>query len=374
MEFQDEYGYLLHLLSCALHGTVPEDIPEHISAEKVLDYGVLHEVANIAFLAVRKLRTPPEESVLSRWQQEYFKAIKRDALQTAARDTILTALHSRGISTLEVQGTVVKRYYPQRHLRMMSDIDIIIPADKLTEAVRILQDFGYATHFTNDAEVFARKGLLNVELHTEFFPSKSIVRPALREPFSHASPNSDGTEAVTDTVFYLFHLLHTIKHASGCKGVGIRRIIDLYYLESAMEDTADLAYVDSVLKDFGFYEIKKKLCAVKDHWFNDIEPDTDLSAFEREILSAGNHGTSAIFYRNQFKNEKTRGKHFIKLRFLLSFLFPSKEEIYRCYPFCVRHRLPLPLCWVYRGIVSVFSRKNRRRARKMLSYLKIKVK
>lgn len=357
MKASNEYEYLLHLLRCALEGTVPENIPEGLCMERVLDIGIFHEAANMAFPAVKRLPTQPEKDILDRWQQEYAKAVKRDLTQSRARAEILDALHAHGIYTLELQGTVVKQYYPQRHLRMMSDIDIIIPFEKLDEAEGIMQSLGYATQNPNGIEVDAAKGIIAVELHTEFFDTVSVTRTALSRPYSHAVCGENYTATVSDTVFYLFHLLHTIKHC-GQRGSGLRRIIDLYYLEEAMKDRADQEYIDRVLREHGFYEMKKQLLAVKDHWFRGIEPETDLSELETDILESGNHGTAEKWYTHKFARERAEGKRFVKLRYLLRLVFPKKERIYRSYPFCEKHRLPSVLCWVYRWFASMLNREK----------------
>lgn len=373
MKFHNEYDYLLHLLACALNGTQPEDIPEEFSFAKVLKYGKTHEVANIAFLAVQKLKTQPEPDILNQWNQVYWQAVKRDVVQKNAREETLNALHSHGIYTLEVQGTVVKKYYPQSHLRMMSDIDIIVPEDKLSELEPIMQSIGYETKNPFGVEVDARKGNAFIELHTEFFDDVSDTRVALEPPFTYAEYGENYTATVSDTVFYLFHLLHTIKHC-GQKGSGLRRIIDLYYLEKVMPDKVDYNYIDGVLKKYGFYETKVKLIAVKDKWFNGIESDMDLSEFETEILQSGNHGTEELSFKHKFKKEKEQGKRFPKLLYLLAFLFPPKEDIYVAYPFCQEHNYPIILCWVHRWIFSVLNQKKWKSVKKLFSRLKIKTK
>lgn len=372
MVFTNEYDYLLHLIQSALHSTVPENIPDSLSFEKVLEYGIIHEVANIAFPAVEKLSKVPDEVVFGRWRGEYWKAVKRDIAQKNAREEVLAALHSHGIYTLEVQGTVVKKYYPQAHLRMMSDIDFIIPAEKLDEAGGIMQGLGYKTKSPDDTEIDAFRGNIVVELHTEFFDKPSFTREALTDPYSHAVCGENYTATVSDTVFYLYHLLHTIKHC-GNMGSGIRRIIDLYYLENALGGKVDYDYIDSVLKKHGFYEIKQQLLSVKDHWFNGKEPETDISEFEKEILESGNHGKEENFYRHKFARDKEEGKHFIKLRFILRFFFPSKEEIYHAHPFCKKHRYPIVLCWLHRGLM-ILNPKRWAKILQVLSKSRIKAK
>lgn len=377
MTFRNENEYLIHLLNCAIHNTVPQDVPENISLEKVFFIGKAHEVANIAYLAITRVDSPVPDDILKVWKEYYYTAIKRDAAQKKARYDIINALHSHGIYTLEVQGTVVKKYYPQSHLRMMSDLDIIIPRDKLAEAEEIMQSIGYQTEYTyNKTELHAAKDILYIELHTEFFSDDAnpIVYNVLNNPFSSATLNEDYTATVTDTIFYLFHWLHTIKHATEFMGVGIRRIIDLYYLENALKDKADFSYIDSILKDNGLYEIKADLLAVKEHWFSGSTPKSDVLVLEKEIFESGNHGTEEIFYRHKFKDEQEKGKHFVKFRFFLAFIFPPKEDIYGAYPFCKEHNYPIALCWIHRWIFSVFNKKKYKSVKRLFKRLKIKMK
>ena len=354
MTFHDENEYLIHLLSCAIHGTAPEPAPASISLEKVFSIGAEHEVANIAYMAVQRLPEKPDPELMSRWREFYYNAMKRDVMQRRARDEILDALHAHGIPTLEVQGSVVKRYYPQSHWRMMSDLDIIIPADRLNEADGIMQSLGFSTENPKGVEVDAKRGNIAVELHTEFFASIDATRNALDQPFFHAVLAEDGTAVVSDTLFYLFHWLHTIKHCVHY-GIGVRRIIDLYYLEIALRDEADQAYIDGVLKENGFYETKQKLLAVKEHWFGDGQPDPETAVLEQNIMDAGNHGNEDIAVRNRFDREQAEGKRFVRFKYFVAFLFPSKQAVYDRYPFCERHHYPIVLCWIHRFNCALFS-------------------
>ncbi len=374
MNETNEYQYLIHLLNTALNGTKPEEVPKNICLDTVLEYAKTHEVANIAYIAVKKL-TSLSEDTKKRWRQEYLKAVKRDVMHSEAREEILSALHSHGIYTLEVQGTAVKRYYPQSHLRMMSDLDFIIPTEKLDEAKGIMQSIGYETKITHEnTEISATKNQVYIELHTEFFDVNQSVYEVINTPFSHTSLHDDYTATVSDTVFYLFHLLHTIKHATEFMGVGIRRIVDLYYLENALKDKADFSYIDGVLKEYNLYDIKTKLIAVKNSWFCGAESNIDISAVEKEILESGSQGVDEIYYRNIFNREREKGKHFVKVRYLFGFILPKKENIYNHYPFCKKHRLPIVLCWIHRWIFSVFNKKKWKNVKTVFSRVKIKMK
>lgn len=372
MKFTNEYQYLIHLINCALHDEIPEIIPKHLSMKKVMECGITHEVANIAFLAVKKYPGTIDKSLFSAWQQEYFKAVQRDTLQRNAREEILDSLHSHGIYTLEVQGTVVKRFYPQNHLRMMSDIDIIVLPENLKDAEKVMQEIGYDTVNNEEVEIDACKGNVFVEIHTEFFSKASVTHAAMNDPYSYVEYGDNFTSTVSDTIFYLFHLLHTVKHSTQ-RGSGLRRIIDLYYLEDAMKDIVDYDYINKVLKEFGFYDTKQALIAVKDEWFCGKSPDKNLVDFEQEIFDAGNHGNSINFYKHKFRKERAEGKHFVKLKYFISFLFPDKESIYESYPICKKRRYPLVFCWIYRAF-TIFNPEKFKSFKIVVSRLLIKTK
>lgn len=368
MNFTDEYAYLLHLLDAALHGAVPQDIPDSLSFDKVLEYGITHEVANMAFAAVEKLSPPPP--ITERFRKEYWKAVRRDIIQQKARTEILSVLHKEGIATLEVQGTAVKRFYPQPHLRMMSDLDIIVSPAHLQKAGEQLQTLGYAVTLAHgEQEIQAQKNGVFVELHTDFFDSIDAVSAALSHPFDRVIGEKDGELSLSDTDFYLFHLLHTLKHAAEYSGIGIRRIVDLYYLDTALSRKTNGAAIDAVLKEHGFYDLKEELFAVKDHWFCGKDATPKIEAREKEICFSGNHGNEELYYPHLAEHARATGKRFPRLYTYLVFLFPPKEEIYRAYPFCRKHRYPTVLCWCHRGCCSLFSVTKRKNAASAFSHI-----
>ncbi|MDO5829380.1 MAG: nucleotidyltransferase family protein, partial [Methanocorpusculum sp.] len=288
------------------------------------------------------------------------------------REEVISALHSNGIYTLEVQGTVVKKYYPQSHLRMMSDIDFIIPVEKLDDAKLVMQSIGYTADNPYGIGIDASKNMINIELHTRFFTTQDADLNPMNFPYSFAVCGENFTATVTDTIFYLYHLMHTIKHLK-YQGLGIRRIVDLYYLENALKDKVDYDYIDSFLKEYGLYDNKLQLLAVKDYWFYGIKPKADISEIQKYILESGTHGTLENYYKNMFLKERAKGKHFVKIRYLLEFLFPKKEYLYNAFPVCKKYHLPVVVCWFYRGI-RIFKPEKFKSFKFVLSNLKIKIK
>ena len=354
MTFNYNYEYLIHLLYCFVHGVQPEEKPDNISFEAVFEIGKAHEVANIAFLEVSKLKTKPDAELFDRWQTTYFHSVQRDSRQWQEREAILGVLHGEGIRTLEAQGTITKKLYPTTDSRMMSDIDFIIDRGNLEKAQQLMSALGYKIENDKNIEfsAFNAHGM-GIEFHTDFFTEymfnkKERYYEALHGAFNFATPSADDglTFVLDDTYYYLYSLLHIIKHFESA-GCGIRRVLDLYYLKG-FEDKIDMGVVNSVLEAGDFKESADLLFELEAFWFEGKSSQRDLSGVIESVITAGNHGNLEQFIQKSIEKEKKEGVRFARIKHFLNFIFPSKDYMYLGSEFCRKHRLPYPLCWLYR--------------------------
>lgn len=350
MQINDAYDYLIHLIYCAIHNVAPQKLPEGITYDAVLKCGIRHDIAGFAYLGLIKAEEKPESEILDKWKQRYLLGIKRNSEQEEARREIIDALHKMGIATLELQGTRVKKYYPSPDLRMMGDIDIIIQKDTLSDAKKIMQELGYECIDLGNYETDGKRNNISAEIRTVFFPGNSRYRNVSTDPFEYATVNDDLTADVPDTVFWTCHLLHSLKHYRG-SGIGIRRVLDLYILRPEMAKTADVEYVDKILNENGLEDDVKDLFAVADYWFGGIEPESSIDGVINTIKTAGSQGNIVISIR-----QKSSGKHFRKLKYFCSLVFPKKAYIYEAYPYCEKHNFHYPLCWIYRAFRILFKK------------------
>lgn len=347
MQINDAYDYLVHLIACAIRKETPKPIPEGISYEQVLDCAIDHEVAGFAYLGLKRLEILPDEEIMKCWKARYMLGVQRNALQEAAGKILLERLHEKGITTLELQGTRVKKYYPSPELRMMGDIDLIVEKAQLSAAEETLKELGYKTVRQNDFEVDGKKDKINVEIHTEFFAEYDDFARILTNPYANVTVRDNYEADAGDKIFLMYHLAHCLKHFL-CYGVGIRRILDLYIL--------DTAYTDEALKEEIFGEMAKAgheaqaraLVMLAGYWFGGREPQEELTEVIRTVKISGSHGVFENNLQNQVNSRKAKGKHFVKLRYFLSLIFLPKEVMYHLYPFCKKHSYPLVLCWIYR--------------------------
>lgn len=376
-EFKNEYEYLIHLIKCAIRDLEPEEKPQELSFEKVFKYGKTHEVANIAFVSLQKLNSKPDEEVYKAWKTFFAFSVSRHANQLAVRAQVTDALGGAGIRTLEAQGTVMKTLYPEPQLRMMTDIDFIIDKENLSHAEEIMKGLGYQTTASVGADLelcevdaTAPDGTY-VELHSDFFErDNTVCYGTISNPFNSAKL-IDGSLCyrADDTAFYLYSLLHCIKHYAH-RGCGIRRMLDMYIISEKLGGKIDAEYVNSVLEKSGLKETADEVFALAYKWFGDKCSETDLSEAEQTVFASGNHGTIKVKLNNEYKRSGKSGKKFFKIKSIVSRLFLSKEDIYSGYPFCRKHNYPIVLCWIHRWLCFIFLSEKRKKAHMILSSVK----
>ncbi len=335
-----DYEYLIHLLYCFIHGEAPQEKPGEVSFENVYLLARAHEVANIAFLSVERLSAKPESVLYNEWKLSYYFSIERDSRQTIERQRVISEFHKRGIRTLEAQGTVTKTLYPEPYLRMMTDIDLVIDKANTDAVMQALVDLGYKITELQEGEFYADRDGFELDFHTDFFSEYMFNRQeryhkAINSPFEHAgeSPDEKLSYYLTDDYFYLYSVLHTIKHfeTAGC---GIRRILDLYYLNKAYDNKVDGAFIDNVIDEYGFRESYERLFALEGMWFEGRETELDLSEAIKDVVTSGNHGNEEIFTRNNVRKDIESGIRFARLKRVYSFIFPSLKYICLEYPEC----------------------------------------
>ena len=353
-----DYEYLIHLLYCYVNNSAPIEKPREVSFKNVYNLAKLHEVADIAYTSVEKLKNKPNEELLNEWKLSYYFAAQRDIRQTMDRENVLGVLHSNNIRTLEAQGTVTKKLYPEPFLRLMTDIDIVVDFDNIKKTRAVLENMGYAVTQHQELEFFAvKENATELDIHSDFFTEYMYNRQeryhsAISAPFEHAYSDDGMTYFLTDDYFYLYSVLHIIKHfeTAGC---GIRRILDLYYLKSAFENKINLEFFNEVIDKNDFRNSYDTLIALEGVWFENRETDINLDEAISDVISSGNHGNEDVFTRNNVRKDVESGMHFARIKRVISFVFPEKEYVYIGYPVCKERGYSTVMCWLYRFFATI---------------------
>ena len=346
-KFLDECDYLLHLVKCAIHNEQPDELPENLSFERAYQFGLHHQIANIAFYSVEKLEKKPQGELYAKWKACRNQAVILDINQRYAAEEIRNALQAMGIRSLEVQGTNIKPIYPQPDYRTMSDIDFIIDLDKLEQARGVLEQLGYRCEELAGVEIDAfRPPNIHVELHTDYFPKDSPYACILGNPFEADDVNR----------FYCYNILHIAKHYFW-KGCGIRRVLDAYFLNLNYGETLDKDYVKSIFDAAEVRDFATELSSLANAWFGEGEYAVERTDMAIYILNSGLHGTARHRVENRLK---TYGGRFYKLKYVWRRIRGDREMLYMAYPVLKRHKILYPFCWLHRAFRALRPRNIKR--------------
>lgn len=185
---------------------------------------------------------------------------------------------------------------------------------------------------------------INIEMHTEYFPEGVDYHSIMRPPF--ASAEETGEYDINE--FYLYNMLHIAKHyfVGGC---GIRRVLDVYYLNRNYGEVIDKQYVKSILETAKAADLAAELAALANRWFGGAEQDGIRSDIESYIIGSGLHGTAPNALINHVKRTYNSNTRFAKLKYFLRRIIGTKEIMYTSYPILERHKILYPICWLHRA-------------------------
>ena len=203
---------------------------------------------------------------------------RRDNRKKAAvTESLMARFNAQGLHPVVMKGLTVARYYPSPDLRQSGDIDLYLPRDCFSEAMKCLTDPSPAS----DGSIHSKEEGVDIDLHDRYF-DLHCRESLLPEP---------GTPEAT----ILMLSAHILKHAIGT-GIGIRQLCDLAAAWQALKSGLDPATIRDLFKRTGTLRWNRLL-------FSFLEEELGLtdSPFEGEgrvkteslqkiILEGGNFG------------------------------------------------------------------------------------
>lgn len=354
----NDFGYLVHLLKCALNGSRPNEKPDGVSFENVFNGAIRHDVANLAFYAVEKLEAKPEYELYDCWHQVRDLAVIRDINQAFAYDELCAELNKAGIRTLEIQGTVVKKYYPQPDMRTMSDIDFVVDKENLTKIKPILEKLGYECDCHSQEIDAHREPKINLEFHANVFEKKPFT-DCYANAFENAKSEGGTVYYFSDSDFYVYNMFHLLKHLFYASGCGIRRFCDIYVLNRALEGSLDREYIHTMYEKYGVADKAEAVERLADALFGDGVMTDDLRALCDELANSAVHGTTVVQAKNDLNNIMQDGKRFAKQRYWLQRIFPPYEYMSWIYPQLEGKKVLTPIYQLRRIFRIVFKERHK---------------
>lgn len=314
------------------------------------------------------LGNKPNEDDVMDWMVEAAKLRKRNLLLFEKSADIARRFHDDGFNCCILKGQGNALHYPMPELRTSGDIDIWVwPSDGQVISVR--QEIGnYVWKSFPDAKMmylhidYPIYKKVPVEVHV--YPSilnNPIRNKKLQEYFNSqktdvnnhcVSYNSDGNSfcfpTPTDSFNRIFELCHIMHHEFD-EGIGLRQLIDYFYLLRRGFTGEERQHDCELLSSFGMYRfaaavmyIMRKVLGLEDKYLLMPPDDKAGRLLLRDIIRGGNFGKYNKSFAHDGKDINPK-RYFYKTFHNLSLVryYPSEtlwEPLFRTWHFFWRRR------------------------------------
>lgn len=345
---------------------------QKLKALPTVDWQALYNLAqshNVTGLVGRILADLPTEhrppkALAVAFRQGMGQTLMAYEKRMAAVQVMEQTLTDAHIPYLTVKGACTAAAYPDPSLRTCGDTDIVLTPEHQREAVRTLEQRGFAKKVTHDDVVMLTLHGFEFELHTRMESINDGSRDLLANPFApevayNKSKNIWVLQPVYAVYYTVLHLLHHIKTG----GAGVRMLLDTDLLlrkdPSLAPKVLELAERSGLERSFGC------ILALCKQWLNTPLPcsvpalDTDtVEKFAAVILGGGvfghgNGNTGAVFLARQ-KAVKGDNTPFTRLVALFRYCFPKADYMAYQFPYLIRQPCLLPFAYLQRFCRGLF--------------------
>ncbi len=346
---------LLALLRYAVLPDAPAPQKADLDPQKILKLAKRHGVFLLAFHGLKELGVSCEAGD----EAEFQKGLVKTCNQIFEFPRICEEFEKNGVDYLPLKGANLRPIYPHPELREMSDLDILVREGDLSAAEKCMTALGYQNEEScaNHTE-YLKPPFMVVEIHWELMSPEQELSRHFTDPWGKAISGKEKHRyhyGVNDE--FVFLLGHAAKHYYYC-GTGIRSVLDLYLFERANLSRLDEEYLQ---KEFARAELTQFAADIRflgKRWFECCKQPMTNSAvkMEESILGSALYGMHNEHASIMIKKTMEKGASVkkAKRKYFWRLVFPKRYDMAFMYPILFKTPLPLPFCWLVRGVRILF--------------------
>lgn len=234
---------------------------------------------------------------------------------------------------MPLKGYYLRNLYPEVKMRSMSDIDLYYDIADRNALKSFMNSFGYTLDpASGNSDDYHKDSYYTYEFHYSLFFEGDEFSPDFSFVWDNSYVDDENRPYryhMSDDDLYLHTICHMYKHLN-VGGFGLRFIIDNYL--QLKKSSLNFDYIDKKLEEFGIIDFKERINSLSYNLFEGEltqEQQLDIESILDNCLF-GNHEVGLMVPYEEFL--KTHSGGFLRLRFALSKLFPSKEFMYQHFP------------------------------------------
>lgn len=357
-----EFEYLIKVLSSAVNSTQPPLPFDKINWDNMIKIADLCSVRSLFANAVLKL---PKECFTDEVIYKKLLEIKNqelliDGVLTYEVEKLLSAFDKHCIKNIPLKGYFMKMEYSQSDFRSLSDFDILFDVNDISAVNTAFNELGYTfLHIDDNQYHFQKNPYMYVEMHSTLVHKNESYYVYLENQLDNSTkrPNYEFSYQISYEDYYLYMLVHNSNHFR-IGGMGIRMVLDIYVFYKNHKEEFDFKYLDNRLKLYGLDKFEERVRTIAFNWFEGRNPKITFDDVETYILLSTTLGRTNVIAMVSSEKAQIGGKKKSKFSFLLSRVFPSKNQMQVLYAYLEKYPFLLPIAWTSRLFTRVFSAKN----------------
>lgn len=343
-------NYLIDLVRTAVLGEPVPPPPQECSP---VELGALihrQHLTNLVYPTVMK--TPELKALQRQLERDYLIQIPKVTNQELEIQKWLDAAEAKGLDCIPLKGFLLRKLYPSPISRSMTDLDVLIRDMDRTDVRQWMESLGYEAEDTNELshhDNFKKEPWMYMELHFHLMKPRPGRDELERKVWEHASPMPGRKHIYQMSIedFYIFHLLHLHKHFTS-RGVGLKGVIDIYYILKAYGKDLNRDYLNRELTALRIHKFAAYMEKLSRILLGNEPADSDSCLVADYMADCGIFGSaqhSQVIELAQIGSKHTATK---KLRYLLRRLFPGVPHMRKIFPSVKRFPWLLPAYWIAR--------------------------
>ena len=346
------------LLRCALEGETPAQEDAQAAGEQTRQLYELSSSFDLAYLVgyeLGRLELLKNDEIGAKFRKKQIEALWRCEQLDYETKRIADALEQSGIDYIFLKGAIIRPLYPEAWMRTSADVDILVrEKDYAASIEQLCSRLGYTKGEECDhhTEMLFPSGFM-VEVHPRLIESNKRVKEVLSRVWDGASPvhGKEHEYRMSNEMFYFYIVAHMEKHFRN-GGCGIRPFIDLLLIRKNFSIDEDKAA--ALFDESGIGTFEKKAVLLAKSWFEDGEKDELCEMMEKYIFKG--HVYGSLENRVSLQQIKKGGK----LRYGMSRLFMSYDQMIELYPSLEGKKWLLPVYQVRRWFYHAFGGRFKR--------------
>lgn len=250
--FSPEEAWVLHLLFQDRNIPWDDSLGDENNA---FEFAVRNGLAQLLY--VHSSSSSLSEVVRSNLKKQYLSNLARNSTLQVISDEMMQALRKAGIPSIPLKGSFLSRIiYPDPALRPMSDIDLLVPADRVEEAFLMFATDPVALmkrdEFGHHLPPLMYRGAM-IEIHNSLFDLNARYQIPINRVWENAEGSSEYGFLTMNPLHLITHLILHIYYSFRTGGI---RLGWFYDLKVTMEFYKKQVTAEDLRKFFNMHQLE----------------------------------------------------------------------------------------------------------------------